>query len=48
MLGVSAALGRVFHAAEDRAATRVVVLISHGLWQRRFGGDRNVVGQTSR
>ncbi|HET9982178.1 MAG TPA: ABC transporter permease [Longimicrobiales bacterium] len=39
------ALGRTFRPEEDRAPLAV---ISHGLWQRRFGGDRGVLGRTLR
>lgn len=46
MLGVEAAVGRTF-AADDDADTPAV-LLSHGLWQRRFGGDESVVGRTVR
>jgi putative ABC transport system permease protein len=42
LLGVSAARGRTFEEA-DRDAT--VAVISHGLWQRRFGGDPSIVGR---
>jgi putative ABC transport system permease protein len=42
LLGVSAARGRTFDDA-DRDAT--VAVISHGLWQRRFGGDPSIVGR---
>jgi predicted permease len=45
VLGVNPIAGRVFTEAEDRAGAQVV-LISYGLWQRRFGGDRSVIGQT--
>ena len=38
-------LGRLFAATEEDAA---VVLLSHGFWQRRFGGQRSAVGQTLR
>ena len=38
-------VGRLFAAAEEDAA---VVVISHGLWQRKFGGQSSVVGQTVR
>jgi putative ABC transport system permease protein len=38
-------LGRVFSEDEARADARVVVL-SHGLWQRRFGSDPQIVGRT--
>ena len=46
-LGVSPILGRTFSADEDRGGTpgRVAAL-SWGLWQRRFAGDRAVVGKT--
>jgi len=45
-LGVKAAIGRAFLPEEDRTPnTHPVVVIGHGLWQRRFGGDPNVVGQ---
>jgi len=43
VLGVRPMLGRVFTEEEDNQSVRVV-LISHGLWQRRFGGTRNIVG----
>src|SRR5882672_2066245 len=46
-LGVKAAIGRTFLPEEDRTPnTHPIVVIGHGLWQRRFGGDPNVVGQT--
>jgi len=43
VLGVPAALGRTFRPEEDQAPTPVVVL-SHGLWESRFGADPSVVG----
>ena len=45
VLGVRPALGRDFNAAEDTPGTNQVVIISHGLWSRRFGGDSSVVGK---
>ncbi len=45
-LGVTPALGRDFLPEEDHAATRNVVILSHGLWQRRFGGDSGIVGRS--
>lgn len=43
-MGLAPQLGRYFGSTEERADERVVVL-SHGLWQRRFGGDPGVVGR---
>jgi putative ABC transport system permease protein len=45
VLGVVPAVGRSFRADEDRAGAPRVAVISHGLWQRRFGGDRKIVGK---
>ncbi len=39
VLGVAAAQGRTFLAEEARSGNNHVVVISHDLWQRRFGGD---------
>ena len=44
VLGVQPALGRVFTEDEDERGARVAV-ISHGLWQRRFGGSSDIVGR---
>jgi predicted permease len=44
VLGVQPALGRVFTEDEDDKGARVVVM-SHGLWQRRFGGASDIVGR---
>ena len=44
VLGVPPMLGRGFTEDEDEKAARVVV-ISHGLWQRRFGGSPGVIGR---
>jgi putative ABC transport system permease protein len=44
VLGVKPALGRSFVAEDVRPGTKVAI-ISHGLWQRRFGGDRSVLGR---
>ncbi|HWR50982.1 MAG TPA: ABC transporter permease [Bryobacteraceae bacterium] len=46
-LGVKASLGRVFVPEEDRTpGTHPVVLLGHGLWQRRFGADPDIIGRT--
>jgi putative ABC transport system permease protein len=45
MLGVSPALGRTFLPGEDEPGHAQVVILSHGLWQRRFAADPNVVGK---
>jgi putative ABC transport system permease protein len=45
LLGVEPELGRTILPEEDRAGAPKVVLISHGLWHRRFGGDPGVIGE---
>jgi putative ABC transport system permease protein len=45
VLGARPALGRVFLPEEDRPGGPRVVLISHGLWKRRFAGDPGLVGR---
>jgi len=46
MLGVDAALGRVFTEDDDRPAAPPVAVISHGFWQRAFGGRAEALGKT--
>jgi len=46
LLGVNAILGRTFLAEEDRAGGAPVVILSYGLWQRRFGAARDILGQS--
>ena len=44
-LGVHPALGRDFRATEDVPGQNQVVILSNGLWRRRFGGDSAIVGR---
>ena len=43
-LGTQAALGRTLVPDDESGAARRVVVLSHGLWKRRFGADPNVLG----
>src|SRR5262245_25132648 len=47
VLGVKVALGRNFLSDEDQPGKDNVVILTHGLWQRNFGGDSKVVGRTA-
>jgi putative ABC transport system permease protein len=44
LLGIRPTVGRVF-TPEEASANRTVMLLSYGLWQRRFGGDPAIVGK---
>jgi putative ABC transport system permease protein len=46
MLGVRPVLGRLYGPDDDKAGAPRTVLLSYALWQRRFGGDANVVGRS--
>jgi len=46
VLGVAPAIGRSFTAAEAAPGGPKVVVLSHAVWQRRFGGDPSIVGKT--
>ena len=46
VLGARPAMGRLLTAGEDRPGAAKVALISHGMWQRWFGGRPDVVGQS--
>ena len=48
ILGIAPALGRDFQAADDRPGAEKVAIISDGLWQRDFGGARDIVGRVVR
>jgi predicted permease len=45
LLGVRPMLGRVFIPEEDSPGNEKVLMLSHGLWQTRFGSERNVIGR---
>ena len=45
VVGAHPRLGRAFQTGEDEAGRNRVALLSHGLWQRAFGGDAGVVGK---
>src|SRR5262245_42952220 len=44
-LGVKAGIGRTFNPEEDQPGYNRVVILSNGLWQRRFGSDPMIIGQ---
>src|SRR5215218_6176026 len=46
LFGVNPLLGRTFVEGEDAAGKNQICVISYAFWQRRFGGDPNVVGKT--
>jgi hypothetical protein len=46
MIGANPLLGRTFTPEEHQPGPGGVVVISRGLWQRRYGGDPNIVGRT--
>jgi len=48
VLGVTAEIGRTFGAGEDQAGQDHEVILSHHLWERRFGSDPSIIGRTIR
>lgn len=48
ILGVRPILGRDLTAADNKPGAEKVLLISHGIWQRDFGGSANIVGKDVR
>jgi putative ABC transport system permease protein len=47
-LGIRMQLGRTFLPEEDRPDRRYEIILSHGLWMRRFGGDSAILGRVIR
>ncbi len=45
VLGVAPALGRDFQTSDDRPDAPRIAILGDGLWRRRFGSDRSIVGQ---
>ena len=45
VLGIGPLLGRSFSADDERQGQNQVAVIGYGLWQRRFGGDRGLIGR---
>jgi len=45
VLGIAPILGRSFVADDDKPGAPAVLIVSYSYWQRKFGGDRNIVGQ---
>ncbi len=46
VMRVRPVMGRAFLPEEDKYGAQPVTMLSYGFWQRRFGGDQNIVGKT--
>jgi putative ABC transport system permease protein len=46
VLGVEPYLGRTFQSGEDKQGAARVVVLTYGMWERRFGGDSGIIGQS--
>ena len=45
VIGVDAVLGRTLNRGDDRTGAENVLVLTYGLWQRRYGGSRDVLGR---
>ena len=48
LLGAVPEQGRAFQPADDRRGAELVVVLAHGLWADRFGGDPGIIGRPVR
>ena len=46
VLGARSALGRTLTPADDRRGAALAIVLSHGFWQRQFGGDPRAIGRS--
>jgi putative ABC transport system permease protein len=46
LMGAGPLLGRTFRPDDDRVGSARTIVLSHGFWQRQFGGDAGVIGRT--
>jgi len=46
VLGVQPFLGRTFQPGEDKPGAPLVAVLTYDMWQRRFGADQNIIGQS--
>ncbi|HEV2224558.1 MAG TPA: ABC transporter permease, partial [Candidatus Acidoferrales bacterium] len=46
ILGVQPSIGRIFAVQDDHPGAAPVVVLSDGFWRRRFGGSRQIIGQS--
>jgi len=48
VFGVSPSIGRSFRSGEDRPGQDHLIILSHGLWERRYGSDPSIIGRSVR
>ena len=46
LLGVQPIIGRTFQPGEDKPGAPRVTVLTYGMWQRKFGGDQGIIGQS--